>query len=257
MSPEDQIANFVKSISNEMVSYLRTKYKTPGFNPKISVTFGKNRTTSRGGFRKGRPFIDIVGKRFVPSAQYQTLMNEREDPAFNDDKVIGALYNVTWMRAMAGLVAHELAHAVQFDADIKVEAKQEFKVGHLDDYHTYMRGHNGFWRRIYADLRIKFVNSKDYAYNIPNKKDAPAEVKVPEPAKVSIDSSPVPPSATPTLYVKYAYKGEYSYSWYYIGSKLVLVLAEKQGKIYVSEDDKLTLMNYKNIVEARKQLIGM
>lgn len=253
MSPEDQIANFVKNISSEMVSYLRTKYKTPGFNPKISVTFGKNRTTSRGGFRKGRPFIDIVGKRFVPSAQYQTLMNEREYPAFNNDKVIGALYNVTWMKALAGLVAHELAHAVQFDADIKVEAKHEFKVGHLDDYHTYMRGHNGFWKRIYADLRIKFVNSENYAYNIDDKKDVPVEVKAPEPVKVSN----TPPPAAPTLYVKYGYKGEYSYSWYYIGSKLVLVLAEKQGKIYVSEDDKLTLMNYKNIVEARKQLIGM
>lgn len=251
MRPEDQIINFVRSVSGEMVSYLRTKYKTPGFNPKISVSFGKNRTTSRGGFRKGRPFIDIVGKRFVPSVQYQTLMNELEYPAFNNDKVIGALYNVTWMKALAGLVAHELAHAVQFDADMKVEAKQEFKVGHLDDYHTYMRGHNGFWKRIYADLRIKFVNSKDYAYNI-TAPTAPPKVGIDSPAPIL-----VAPPPSPSLYVKYNYRGEYSYSWYYIGSILVLVLAEKQGKIYVSEDDKLTLTNYKNIVEARKQLIGM
>ena len=254
-----EVDTFLRKTADDMVRYIRTKYNAPNFNPVIQTTYAVRRTTSRGGIRKGRAFINIVAHRFLNAANTVSgKMDEPEYKSFNQDPVIGGLYNITWKKALASLLAHELGHAVQYDKDTKIGAKRDLNIENLDDRNGIMTGHDWFWKRIYADLRIQFVNGRDYPLN------AKPTVAVQQPTPKPVEPTKPAPAVKPqpaqnSLYTKYTYRGDITLSWYYVNQKLALVLAERNRKIYLSDDTGALLkpLDFKTLSESRKSLLGI
>ena len=255
MVAQQDVDKFLRQVAEQMVRYIRVKYDAPNFSPAIRVTFSLNRTTSRGGVRNGQTFINIVAKRFLAAAQGTGMMDEPEYRSFNRDSIIGGLYNITWKKALASLVAHELGHAVQFDQGTKVGAKRVLGVENLDDRNEVLRGHDWFWKSIYADLRTQFVNNKqfDLAQPVVAAPVAPApKVTKPKPME------PAAPS-TGVLYVKYAYKGNSTVTRFYIDQKLKAVIVETNRQFYRADDfgDIIEKLPFTTLADARRFLIGM
>lgn len=252
MVTQQNIDQFVRALTGRMVSYVRVKYDCPNFNPRVSVVFAANRKVSRGGVRNGQSFFYVIGKRFLAAANATGMMDEPEYKSFNSDPVIGGLYNVTWKKALASLVAHELGHAVQYDKGTKMGAKRVLGIEELDDRNEMLRGHDWFWKRIYADLRIEFVNSDQFDVVKPIE---PAPVlKAPKP----VISEPAAPR-TGTLYVKYAYKGNSTVIRFYIDQKLAAVVVETNRQFYRADDfgDVQEKLPFTTLAEARRFLIGV
>lgn len=256
MVTQQNIDQFVRALTDRMVSYVRVKYDCPNFSPKVSTIFAANRKTSRGGIRNGQSFFYIVAKRFLAAANTATgMMDEPEYKSFNRDSVIGGLYNVTWKKALASLVAHELGHAVQYDKGTKVGAKKVLGIEELDDRNEILRGHDWFWKRIYADLRVQFVNNDQFEIVQPvvTAPVVPAP-EIAEPKK----AEPAAPSAG-VLYVKYGYKGNSTVTRFYIDQKLKAVIVETNRQFYKADEfgDIIEKLPFTTLAEARRFLIGM
>jgi hypothetical protein len=255
MITQQDVDKFLRQIADQMVRYVRVKYDAPNFNPVIQVTFALNRKTSRGGVRNGRSFINIVAKRFLSAAQGTGMMDEPEYKSFNLDSIIGGLYNITWKKALASLVAHELGHAVQYDKGTKVGAKRVLGVEELDDRNEILRGHDWFWKRIYGDLRIQFVNNNQFEIerSPAPKPAAPA----PEVVKQEVTAPATP--RTGTLYVKYAYKGNSTVTRFYIDQKLKAVIVEVNRQFFKADEfgDVQEKLPFTTLAEARRFLINM
>ena len=260
-----EVDTFLRSTADEMVRYIRVKYDAPKFSPIIQTTYAPHRTTSRGGVRKGRAFINIVAKRFLAAAQGTGMMDELEYKSFNPSPVIGGMYNVTWKKALASLLAHELAHAAQYDSGTKVGAKRVLGVENLDDRNEILRGHDWFWKRIYADLRVQFVNGKEFPLTVEAPRAPAPAPKVavatatPAPKVVKpVETTPAAPR-TGSLYVKYAYKGNTTVARFYIDQKLAAVIVENNRKFYKADEfgEVQEKLPFTTLAEARRFLIGM
>lgn len=205
--------------------------------------------------RNGRSFINIVAKRFLSAAQGTGMMDEPEYKSFNLDSIIGGLYNITWKKALASLVAHELGHAVQYDKGTKVGAKRVLGVEELDDRNEILRGHDWFWKRIYGDLRTQFVNNNQFEIerSPAPKPAAPA----PEVVKQEVTAPATP--RTGTLYVKYAYKGNSTVTRFYIDQKLKAVIVEVNRQFFKADEfgDVQEKLPFTTLAEARRFLINM
>lgn len=266
MVTQRDVEGFVRATAKQMVTYLQSRYETPDFNPLIKVSFAQNRKISYGGIRGGIPFINIVGKRFLAAANNVGnggMMNEIEYPRFDKDPIIGGLYGVTWKKALACLVAHELGHAVQYNHGTKEAAKRHFDIADLDNRNKILEGHDWFWKKIYADLRVAFINSNDYpiSKDATPVKSAPTPVSEPKPAPAPTPAPVQHVVAEPVkgaLYVKYKYKGNATYSWFYVDQKLAVVIAEINKKFYRADPfgEVLEELPFKTLVEARRNLIG-
>lgn len=205
--------------------------------------------------RNGRSFINIVAKRFLSAAQGTGMMDEPEYKSFNLDSIIGGLYNITWKKALASLVAHELGHAVQYDKGTKVGAKRVLGIEELDDRNEILRGHDWFWKRIYGDLRTQFVNNNQFEIerSPAPKPAAPA----PEVVKQEVTAPATP--RTGTLYVKYAYKGNSTVTRFYIDQKLKAVIVEVNRQFFKADEfgDVQEKLPFTTLAEARRFLINM
>lgn len=254
MITQQTVDKFIRDLTDKMVSYVRVKYDCPTFNPIVQVTFAANRKTSRGGVRNGKAFFNIVAKRFLSAAQGAGMMDEPEYKSFNRDPVIGGIYNVTWKKALASLVAHELAHSIQFDQGTKVGAKRVLGVENLDDRNEILRGHDWFWKRIYGDLRIQFVNNNQFEI------EPPVE-KAPAPKPKSVDPVVIEPAKprAGALYVKYAYKCNSTVTRFYIDQKLAAVIVEVNRQFFKADSfgEIQEKLPFTTLAEARRFLINM
>lgn len=253
MVSQKDIDDFVRTISEKMVGHIRVKYGCPKFNPTVSVIFAAHRKRSRGGVRNGKAFFYIIGKKFLAAAQGTGMMNVPEYKSFNRDSDIGGLYNVSWKKGLASLVAHELSHSVQYDQGTKAGAKRVLGIEDLDDRNSILTGHDWFWKRIYADLRVQFVNGNQFEIETA-KPVAPVPVPKPAPAV----SEPAQPRAG-TLYVKYAYKGNSTVTRFYIDQKLKAVIVETNRQFFKADEfgDVQEKLPFTTLAECRRFLIGM
>ena len=96
--------------------------------------------------------------------------------------MIGSLVNVHWKKSLSALVAHEIAHAIQFVAPL--QATDTLFASRHEVNCKELRGHKKLWRNIYKDLRIQFVNHTTPAEATESKPvvkgEAKPEVKVVE-----------------------------------------------------------------------------
>ena len=103
------------------------------------------RRCSRGGIYKDGPGINIAMYTTVPSLEGETY-RFREYPSFDADKVIGGFYSQRPYDKLEAIIAHEVAHAIQFFAYKKLN--------------TRCKPHGPMFKKYYAMLRTDFINAK-------------------------------------------------------------------------------------------------
>jgi len=102
------------------------------------------RTCSRGGIYKDGPGINIAMKS-IPRTEGETY-RFREYASFDGDKIIGGFYSKRAYDKLEAIIAHEVAHAIQFFAYKKLN--------------TRCKPHGPMFKQYYAMLRIEFINHK-------------------------------------------------------------------------------------------------
>lgn len=103
------------------------------------------RRCSRGGIYKDGPGINIAMHWAVPSVEGETY-RFREYASFDSDKVIGGFYSKRPYDKLEAILAHEVAHAVQFFSYKKLDIR--------------CKPHGPVFKKYYGMLREAFVNTK-------------------------------------------------------------------------------------------------
>lgn len=151
---EARVQNYTLAVSRLMTEFARKRFNLgdewtpvvrPDFNPKRKRSWGGRRNVGGQGKRMV-PFMSLVLARYVgPNAE--TVFSEYK--RFEKDPVIGTFEGANWQMALACLIAHEIAHCVQYtvhDTDI------------VKGLGGHKRGHGQFWQNIYTIFRKEFVN---------------------------------------------------------------------------------------------------
>lgn len=146
---------FALGTAQEMIRFVRAHYNAPDFNMKIRLDFSPRRTRSWGGRRNGVNFMSLALHRYAEAQKNHKAISFNEYSSFAYDKVIGSIFLVNWKHALAGLIAHELAHAVQF-SDIQNTVAAAANLGQGEG----RIAHGLVWKNIYRTLRETYVNGK-------------------------------------------------------------------------------------------------
>lgn len=132
------------NLGEDWVPYVR-----PDFNPRRRRSWGGVRCV--GGVRSpvgAVPFMSLALARYLGNGAATDL---QEYKSFAADPVIGTFEGRCWEAAVNCLVAHELAHAIQYTLR-NPEVVQELG--------GFNKGHKSFWKNIYAILRQEYVNDR-------------------------------------------------------------------------------------------------
>lgn len=113
------------------------------------------RRCSRGGIYKDGPGINIAMHPAVPDNRGETY-RFREYASYDSDKVIGGFYSKRPYDKLEAIIAHEVAHAIQFFAYKKLDIR--------------CKPHGPIFKKYYAMLRVQFINS-----NLPDQKTLAAD----------------------------------------------------------------------------------
>lgn len=156
---EAYVNNYALVVSRVMTEFCRKRFKMgDDWTPVVRCDFNPRRKRSWGGVRRvgGRgnrrvPFMSLVLGRYVGDTAHTTFSEYKR---FAKDPVIGTFESTNWEMPLACLIAHEIAHCVQYTVkDPEV----------LKELGTRSNGHGQFWKNIYAILRQEFINR----HNIP------------------------------------------------------------------------------------------
>jgi hypothetical protein len=253
------VEQYVKLSIAKMETYVQMKLSAPTFKLKTTISFGDRRCRSWGGIRGGRPFVSLAVKRFEIARVAGTAIDFLEYSNIKSDPVIGSLAGVSWTKAVDALVAHEIAHAVQYYPGTKKNAMAAF--GFNDSQSRSLKNHNIFWQKIYADLRTKFVNGADsfpalseYASRLTaqdNRSDPPQnDVKPKRPHRV------VSKGWTATSH--YA-KTVRTTIYHDAAGNLLGILCVRKAVFYryYPEEQKYVKLTAKNQIEARRSEFGI
>lgn len=144
---------FVLDLSRKMIDYIQSEYNALDFAVKIRCDYSTNRKCSWGGIRRGKNFISLALNKYSLASHYNDPMTFNEYPSFASDPIIGTISG-NWQKALAALIAHEMAHAVELGS-IKQNA--------VSAHGLNVRGKHGpLWKEIYRKLRINFVNNANF-----------------------------------------------------------------------------------------------
>lgn len=253
---KDTIVNFCKTTTETMTSYIREKYQVPKFTMKLTLDFSQRRTTSWGGIKKGSPFINLVLKRYVAYTSPECSdmkMSFDEYSNFNTDPVIGSISG-TWQTCLTALIAHEVAHAVQYFSRLDSSIKLPFTVK-KDSKEE--KGHGVLWKAIYSDLRIQFVNAG--ASSVPVKQGEVKKFIVVEPIAKTISKTTTTSSGGWHV-GPYQSKNGGTFIHYYKDSdnSLIGTLFKKAGNVWKFDYSSKTYISCETATlgEARKKAFG-
>lgn len=130
----------------ELEKFIQTNvYKD--FTCAIKLDWDYRRRTSRGGIYKNGPGINIA----MASAALVDLDNDSiyrfyEYPSYDYDPVIGGFYAQDYLLKLQSVVAHEVAHAVQFFEYSKLKVR--------------CKPHGPIFKKYYSIFRKTFINSR-------------------------------------------------------------------------------------------------
>lgn len=150
---EAYVNNYAIQVSRIFTEFARERFNLPAdWTPVVRLDFNPRRKRSWGGRRRvgGRgnpvvPFMSLVLGRYLGGVETTFTEYKR----FENDPVIGTFRGERWENALACLIAHELAHAVQYTiTDSKI----------IEELGGRKRGHGAFWQNIYAIFRKRFIN---------------------------------------------------------------------------------------------------
>lgn len=151
------VAGIVRAACDKMVPHIREKLGDSNWTPLVSISYDYRRQRSYGGVKPTRTGKYIP---FMTLACFPLLENGtgeyNEYPSFASDREIGNLpVGCPREQCIWALVAHELAHCVQWSLICNLLKRKQVRYAHggVTD-----RGHGALWREVYRDLRINFVN---------------------------------------------------------------------------------------------------
>ena len=117
----------------------------PDFTCSVKLDWKFSRRCSRGGIYKDGPGINIaMSSAALVYLKYPDIYRFYEYPSFDSDKHIGGFYATDYTLKLKAIVAHEVAHAVQF-----------FEYKKLN---TRCKPHGPIFKKYYKLLRDNFVN---------------------------------------------------------------------------------------------------
>jgi hypothetical protein len=167
MNPsKTEINNYIIKTTKEISDYCREKYDL-GDEWKIHITFNYSsyRKCHYGGTvcekDEVHPFISLS----LYDLHHYRVRAFREYSSFAKDKVIGTVRTNDWKVYLKCLLAHELSHCVQWFLPIS-ESKLTISKDVFEGLPKYEGNHRQFFRAIYSDLRIKYVNPEVDPENI-------------------------------------------------------------------------------------------
>lgn len=239
---------FVTAVAKPMVEYLQTKHKVPNFNPTIRCDFSARRTTSLGGVKyDGTPYVSLALNR-----RMEEFGKFKEYSHIAKDRQIGSIEG-GWHRVVSALLAHELAHALQWSRYNRATLAASAVDGSLWPLQSAdIQSHGKVWQSIYRDLRVNFVNDSQFrkiTYTVPEPKQAP------KPAAAKPRRTIEKPFYTVE---KNRNGGRHAY-YYLTGTKtLIGQLFKREGcrvQFCAAGDNKYVHTTFKNQTEARKSLI--
>lgn len=150
------ITQIVNIQIRDMVNYIEStfQFKLP---LKVRLSFSTKRNRSWGGVTSDwqNPKISLALNKYKCRVWENDKCSFPEYASYAGDRHIGSLFNVTWQKATATLVAHELAHAIQWYVPNDVVCKV---IGNIAND----RGHGEYFRAIYRHLRLNLINNVEF-----------------------------------------------------------------------------------------------
>jgi hypothetical protein len=139
-----QAHNFAYSFAKELELWVQ-KTLFNNFTLTVKLDWSKSRVTSRGGIYKAGPGINIAMIPAFPITTPQVTYLFHEYPSYHTDKEIGGFYAVDPYLKLKVIIAHEVAHAVQF---------YSYKITG-----TRCQPHGPVFKNYYRMLRQRFINN--------------------------------------------------------------------------------------------------
>jgi hypothetical protein len=246
------ITKFVKDQLEMMVEYAREKYHAPDLKVDPILSFAKGIKTSRGGHINNNTYMKLAVWRYANAYELGININEFEYKHYRNDPVIGELRGVHWTKGLSLLIAHELAHVIQFSPNTVTAAKVSVGLDTLDNRNQILKGHDWFFQRIYADLRSQFVNSFDqFGFVETFEPEAPKRTR----------STTGPRKINKGWYSKEVCKNGGRYGYYYRDDKSLIGCLFNRWKepvyIYNTETNEYTPTGVYTTREARKIAFGI
>jgi hypothetical protein len=146
-----QAHNFAYSFAKELEVWVQKTLFT-NFTLTVKLDWGSSRVTSRGGIYKRGPGINIAMIPAFPITTPQVTYLFNEYPSYHANKEIGGFYAVDPYLKLKAIIAHEVAHAVQFYSYMVTG--------------TRCQPHGPVFKNYYCMLRQRFVN-----HLIPNQEE--------------------------------------------------------------------------------------
>jgi hypothetical protein len=171
-TPTQVITTLATRMINDMVLYVESAFKV-SFPLQVKLAFDASRKTSNGGISNKtlKPVISMaLSKYILPCIKNSKRHTYIEYSSFAQDFVIGSFVD-TWQKGLAAILAHEIAHAIQF----YLPTDKVFAViGRVKVDKT----HGEYFRQIYAHLRRKFINfiDIDTPYTLLEEKPEPRKI---------------------------------------------------------------------------------
>ena len=151
MRSRTEVNNFVTNFAYSLSKYIRSSYYDDFTLEMIKTDWNPSRRSSRGGIYAKGPGINIAMREYFrhnkvyPSKFY-------EYASYDKNTIFGGFYYTNTDTMIKAIVAHEVAHAVQFFEYSKLNCK--------------CKPHGPIFKKFYKDLRLQFVNQHIEDQNI-------------------------------------------------------------------------------------------
>ena len=146
-----KIIDYVELEFKRQVDFCKKYFKLVKWNPICSYTFAKHRKRSEAGRdANSNPFVSLVLHTFE-----NPVFGFLEYSRYSKNKIIGSIVSTDWKVCVSSLMAHELAHAIQYTWH-KPFHKKENSLHPLSEYGT---AHGVLFQKIYTILRLNLINN--------------------------------------------------------------------------------------------------
>jgi len=162
MQPIHSVEVITLIVRNEITK--QTKFARETFDlgddwePKVTITFKSDKMGSSGGIKNGKPVMTLGLYRYLYEAK-----GLLEYSTFSWNPFIGSFRSDDLRTCLAGLVAHEISHCVQYSLPFS-NSKLKQKIGSSYVFGSYGssadKAHGTFFQRIYKQFRVEFVNHR-------------------------------------------------------------------------------------------------
>lgn len=155
-SQQKKVREYTKNAILTMLKWAKEEYQLSNLicDPKIIISFDKKRQYSYGGWHLKRPYVNLALDKCV---NFKREFNAEYD-WFNKDAEIGGKWITTWKQYVRMIVAHEVAHCIEYSRVNLYDKNQKERLNRIFGRDSITEDHSETFQKIYRVLRRKFVN---------------------------------------------------------------------------------------------------